>query len=420
MKKLICAGFALVLLTFAAGAANVGTIDNGYPGDTEAQAQMLCDLGLFRGTENGFELEKPMTRAEAAAMLTRFLGAEQAALAGDWTHPFTDVPAWADKYVGWLYESGLTQGTAASTYGAEERVTCWQYNTFLARALSTSGNWISPASQAEIDACDAVGFIRGDAVSLSVRALGLNNLRYHTAQWGELPVVDAPGSVTEAWALVHQGVFTEEQLKQAAWDVLPRQYDFVDQYGAVSTNAVFSCVIAGVPVIRNTEADFQLVNWDENSAVYHAVYGYRADQQSDGTYCYTLYQANPDTLEISIAGTIEDCRYIHTVASIGDVDYLCCSVGKEERLASVENGTLKIYPQPSRTDTLYQNFLYSADGTMFACNMADGVYIVDKVHGVRLLQGKEEDVQFVSSSTVITQRVGDAQTVLTAWTSDGA
>ena len=82
MKKMVSACFACILLTFAAGAADVGTIDNGYPGDTEAQAQMLCDLGLFRGTENGFELEKPMTRAEAAAMLTRFLGAEQEALAG--------------------------------------------------------------------------------------------------------------------------------------------------------------------------------------------------------------------------------------------------------------------------------------------------------------------------------------------------
>ena len=83
MKKLVSVCFVCMLLTFAAGAANVGTIDNGYPGDTEAQAQMLSDLGLFRGTEKGFELEKPMTRAEAAAMLTRLLGAEQAALSGN-------------------------------------------------------------------------------------------------------------------------------------------------------------------------------------------------------------------------------------------------------------------------------------------------------------------------------------------------
>ena len=41
MKKLAATCFAVLLMTFAAGAANVGTIDNAYPGDTEAQAQML-------------------------------------------------------------------------------------------------------------------------------------------------------------------------------------------------------------------------------------------------------------------------------------------------------------------------------------------------------------------------------------------
>ena len=112
MKKLVSICFALILLTCAAGAANVGTIDNGYPGDTEAQAQMLCDLGLFRGTENGFELEKPMTRAEAAAMLTRLLGAEQEALTTEREHPFTDVPQWADPYVGWLLTEDRVQPMA--------------------------------------------------------------------------------------------------------------------------------------------------------------------------------------------------------------------------------------------------------------------------------------------------------------------
>ena len=63
MKKLAATCFAVLLMTFAAGAANVGTIDNAYPGDTEAQAQILYDLGLFRGTKKGFELEQPMTRA---------------------------------------------------------------------------------------------------------------------------------------------------------------------------------------------------------------------------------------------------------------------------------------------------------------------------------------------------------------------
>ena len=46
-------------------------------------------------------------------MLTRLLGAEKTALAGNWKHPFTDVPQWADKYVGWLYQNGLTKGVSA-------------------------------------------------------------------------------------------------------------------------------------------------------------------------------------------------------------------------------------------------------------------------------------------------------------------
>ena len=65
MKKFVSACLMAGLLTCAAGAAQVGTINNNYPGDTEAQAQMLYDLGLFKGTDKGFALEKSMTRAEA-------------------------------------------------------------------------------------------------------------------------------------------------------------------------------------------------------------------------------------------------------------------------------------------------------------------------------------------------------------------
>ncbi len=84
MKKFVSACLMAGLLTCAAGAAQVGTINNNYPGDTEAQAQMLYDLGLFKGTDKGFALEKSMTRAEASVMLTRLLGAEKTALAGNW------------------------------------------------------------------------------------------------------------------------------------------------------------------------------------------------------------------------------------------------------------------------------------------------------------------------------------------------
>ena len=415
MKKLVSICFVCILLTCAAGAAHVGTIDNGYPGDTEAQAQMLCDLGLFRGTENGFELEKPMTRAEAAAMLTRFFGAEQEALAGDWSHPFTDVPQWADKYVGWLYESGLTKGTSASTYDAEENVTCEQYNTFLARALSTSGSWISPAERAEINACDEAGFVRGDAVSLSARALGLQNLRYHALQWGDLPVVDAPGSVTEAWTLVHKGVFTAGQLKQAAWDVLPRRYDYADQYGGNSPDSVLSCLIAGVPVVRNAETDIRLVEPWEHGSVQQGLYG-TVSTEAGNSWTETLYCVDEETLALTGIGTIEGSGALHTVCSVGGAEYFLWT-GDDSRLIAVKAG--KIQQLPSKPhDGQHFACIAGPDNTVYACNTADGVYVLD-ADGAHLLPGKGEDVQFVSDSIVVTQRVGDAQTVLTARTPDG-
>ena len=134
MKKFVSACLMAGLMTCTAGAAQVGTINNNYPGDTEAQAQMLYDLGLFKGTDKGFALEKSMTRAEASVMLTRLLGAEKTALAGNWKHPFTDVPQWADKYVGWLYQNGLTKGVSVTKYGSQRNVTCGQYCIFLTRA----------------------------------------------------------------------------------------------------------------------------------------------------------------------------------------------------------------------------------------------------------------------------------------------
>ena len=140
MKKFVSACLMAGLLTCAAGAAQVGTINNNYPGDTEAQAQMLYDLGLFKGTDKGFALEKSMTRAEASVMLTRLLGAEKTALAGNWKHPFTDVPQWADKYVGWLYQNGLTKGVSATLYGSQRNVTCGQYCIFLTRAHLDAGD----------------------------------------------------------------------------------------------------------------------------------------------------------------------------------------------------------------------------------------------------------------------------------------
>ena len=118
MKRILIATLAAAILTANASAYRVPHQDEGgniirledANCDPQAQAEMLQKLGLFMGTDNGFELDRAMTRAEAAAMLCRFLGGTAEAETGSWEHPFRDVPAWADHAVGWLYQNKLTYG----------------------------------------------------------------------------------------------------------------------------------------------------------------------------------------------------------------------------------------------------------------------------------------------------------------------
>ncbi|MBQ4316485.1 MAG: S-layer homology domain-containing protein, partial [Oscillospiraceae bacterium] len=171
MKKIFTSCLICVMLCaslcFSASGANIS-------GDAEKSAEVLKELNLFRGTDKGFELERQMTRAEAAAMLVRFLGAEEKAMSGSFSHPFTDVPAWAEGYVGWLYRSGLTKGVSKTLYGSQQPVTAWQYATFITRALRDEEEIPRElATPAEIEKIDKEStFLRADAAIMSIRALG--------------------------------------------------------------------------------------------------------------------------------------------------------------------------------------------------------------------------------------------------------
>ena len=96
--------------------------------------------GLFRGTDQGYELDRKPTRAEAAIMLVRFLGMEADALANsDRMHmPFTDVNPAHAPYIAMLYAKGLTRGTTDTTFSPNAEVQPRDYMTFMLRALGYS------------------------------------------------------------------------------------------------------------------------------------------------------------------------------------------------------------------------------------------------------------------------------------------
>ena len=107
--------------------------------DFDAVAEDLSAIGMFRGTGNGFELDRAPTRSEAAIMLVRLYGAEDTAKAayesGEIKHPFTDVSAFTSPYVAWLYTNGITNGTTATTFGSANKCSAQNYVVFLLRAL---------------------------------------------------------------------------------------------------------------------------------------------------------------------------------------------------------------------------------------------------------------------------------------------
>ena len=86
---LLIASLALMIGLFTVSAAA------GYTGCADSLNQM----GLFKGGDKGYDLERTPSRSEAAVMLVRFLGQEDKALTGyangTYSDPFTDnVPAW--------------------------------------------------------------------------------------------------------------------------------------------------------------------------------------------------------------------------------------------------------------------------------------------------------------------------------------
>lgn len=125
-----------VVLTLALCLMLAQPLRVGAANETVEHAYDLNDLGLFLGTDSGFELDKRPTRVEGMTMFVRLLGGEEEALANNYDHPFTDVPKWGDPYVGYAWKHGLTKGTGKTTFGSTAYITLEEYVTFVLRALN--------------------------------------------------------------------------------------------------------------------------------------------------------------------------------------------------------------------------------------------------------------------------------------------
>ena len=233
-------------------------------------ADALKDMGLFIGTRNGYELDRVPTRAEAAVMLVRLLGQEDAAQHSDFATPFTDVPAWAAPYVGWLYENELTVGVSGTRFGTTLDCSAQQYATFLLRALGyADGDAYTyeealdfAREQGVIDAvnCDTENFLRDHVVAMSYTALS------RPTEDGTDTLLDAlilRGSVNKSQAsdtlTLFQSYQAYERAREQTSQADPRTYELT---ATITDNAYNTASCRGTATIDGDDLSAELRQGD--------------------------------------------------------------------------------------------------------------------------------------------------------------
>ena len=211
--RAVCVGAAAAaMLTASAFAANYTNC-----------ADSLHEMGLFQGTQNGYDLDRTPTRAEAAVMLVRLLGKEAEAKALTYTAPFTDLKGWEKPYVQYLYSNGLANGTNRTTFHPTGKCTAQMYATFLLRALGYSdtadfsyANAIETAREQGIydtGIINVQNFLRDDAAAASYTVLSVSP---KNSEGTLLDQLVSGNAITEADAKSYQNLFsTYAQYREA-------------------------------------------------------------------------------------------------------------------------------------------------------------------------------------------------------------
>ena len=203
--RAVCVGAAAAaMLTASAFAANYTNC-----------ADSLHEMGLFQGTQNGYDLDRTPTRAEAAVMLVRLLGKEDEAKALTYTAPFTDLKGWEKPYVQYLYSNGLANGTNRTTFNPTGKCTAQMYAVFLLRALGYSdtadfsyANAIETAREQGIydtGIINVQNFLRDDAAAASYTVLSVSP---KDSEGTLLDQLVSENAITEADAKRYQSLFS--------------------------------------------------------------------------------------------------------------------------------------------------------------------------------------------------------------------
>jgi len=190
LKKIAIVMALVVTLMIGTSSLSLASYYDGGNPTTQENINIMCaytlhDIGLFQGTDNGFELNNKATRLQGVVMFIRILGQESAVSAGGSNTTFTDVPVWGKAYTAYAEQQGLSNGLGNGKFGSDNLMTAKDYATFLLRGLGYSDsngdfsydnsveylNKIGTITNEELDYLKTSDFRRGEMALMSYRAL---------------------------------------------------------------------------------------------------------------------------------------------------------------------------------------------------------------------------------------------------------
>jgi hypothetical protein len=253
MKKIISVILCIsICLTFALPAS---AYESKNAVSENSLAVKLYELKLLKGAgtnDDGtinFDLSGKPNRIEALVMLLRALGKGEEAENYQNSHPFTDVPEWADRYVAYAYDKGLAHGVSVTLFDAGGSVTLEMYLTFMLRALGYSDkpngdfSWNSPRALAAW--CRIIppqvlktDFTRSDMVYITCAALFAQMKGTQLALYEKLE---------------SEGAFTKEAFEKAFPDYPLQDYLMIEKEvsGAIAERYKFGLVDYNVYALEN-------------------------------------------------------------------------------------------------------------------------------------------------------------------------
>ena len=392
MRTLLAGVLAVASLAASAGAANY-----------ESSAERLSDLGLFYGTESGYELDRAPTRAEAGVMLVRLLGAESEALALEYTAPFTDLEGWEAPYVQYLYENGLTNGTGATTFEPEGGCSAQMYTAFLLRALGYSDaeggdfayadalNYGTSLGLVDYANCDAANFLRDHVAAMSLTAL--NTAIKGDAQTKLLEKLVADGAVEAAAAADMLTFFDNYDAYVAAAAAMNEQTRMdvsVDLQAAVDLDGQPMMTLS-MPMDMKMDMDLQNMDQSQLSmagtmtiAMDEALAGAAGSESSttqDMTYYYAdgVYYMDLGGEKVKMAMSFEDA-----MAQMGDLNQMqsesICLIDSIVASGSTMTVTYSASGMSSLVDSMLSNMgMASAGVDLTMGNISASVTVEDGV-----------------------------------------